>query len=100
VQLRAIVSWLPVERTERIWPITLDIRLITSRSRKSPDVQVKSVHEDEFGSHDGRSLKVDCLPGIVTKILNIKHRLVGVMRSLRHNPFEVCKEWRIVERPF
>ena len=65
--------------------------MVSSQNFAGDDIQVKSVYEDKFRDYDGRSLEVDCLPAIVTKILHVKHCLVDIARGLGHGPFEVCK---------
>jgi hypothetical protein len=64
------------------------------------DIQVEGVEQHQLGHNDSATLKVDGLPGIMTQILDLQHSRVDELGDLRHCPFKVGEEGRVVERPF
>lgn len=56
--------------------------------------------QDQLGQDDCRSLEVDGLPRIIAQVFHNQHRRVNRCSRLRHQPFEGCEEWGVVEGPF
>lgn len=61
---------------------------------------MQSIDQNQLCSNDGGSLKVDSLPAAIVETFHIQERRLNVCSGLRHEPFEVGEEWRVVERPF
>lgn len=61
---------------------------------------MQCVDQDQFGDDDGSPLEVDGLPAVVVEILHIQQGRLDVCSSLRHEPFKVGEEWRVVQSPF
>ena len=64
------------------------------------NTQVQSINQDKLGEDDSTSLEANCRPGIVIEVLYFHHARIDQSSRLREEPFEVGKEWWVVERPF
>lgn len=57
---------------------------------------VERICQNKIAEDDSRALKVDSLPTIISKILDLQHRGIRKPGSLGKQPFEVGKEGRVV----
>lgn len=62
--------------------------------------QMQSIYQYKLSDEHSCPLEVDCLPAVIVQVLNLQHLRVNQLCSLRHGPFEVRKERRVIERPF
>lgn len=63
------------------------------------DVLLQSVYEYKFSHDDCCPLEKDRLPTVISKILDPEHPRIREAGSLREDPFEIRKEWRVIESP-
>ena len=73
--------------------------LLLRPERRRLDELVQSEDEHQLSQNDGGALELDRLPAIISKVANLEHAPVKILRRLREQPFEVRKEWRVVQCP-
>lgn len=78
----------------------LDCSVAVPSTQKHPNIQLKGIKENQFSQNYGSSLEINRLPAGVSKVFDLKHVGIEKSGSLRHTPFECCKERGIVECPF
>ena len=62
-------------------------------------IPVQGIRQNQLRSNHRCSLKVDRLPSVIVKVLDLEHARVDVLGDLGQEPFEVGKEGRVIEGP-
>lgn len=56
--------------------------------------------QDKLSRNDCHALEVDGLPALIAQIIKPYDCFVGILSELGEYPFEIGKEWGIVQSPF
>lgn len=84
------------------WDESTNLGSVSHGSGKSPlgNSQLQSVDQDQFCDDHSRPLKIDCLPAVMSQVIDLQHGRVGQLCGLGQNPFEVGEKRRVIKGPF
>jgi hypothetical protein len=64
------------------------------------ELQMQRIDQDQFSDDDSSTLKINGLPTVISEVFHVEHGRFHVVCDLRHAPFEVGEERRVVQSPF
>lgn len=63
-------------------------------------LQMQRINQHQLCDNNCNALEIDCLPTLIFQMVDPQHPWIHHLRELRKGPFEGCKKWRIIQRPF
>lgn len=77
-----------------------DRQQVQQPNTQAKHIHLKRINQEDLSYYDGESLEVDRLPAVILEVVDAEHGWVDQLGNLRHDPFEIGKEGRVIERPF